>query len=144
LTDITQQTTPFTLTNCSFHELRPVTEPEIPKAVLTTIRFQKWSSRKSVVKFLRTIVTWRGGKIYVHFRIDPLNNAGLSNQEIIVFMPFNAKTIKRPVGRNGKSTATKSSNYRKLMRRLFGIEEYTGAIPSALKDKLFIVNVRTI
>ena len=80
----------------------------------------------------------------MHFRIDPLNNAGLSNQEIIVFMPFNAKTIKRPVGRNGKSTATKSSNYRKLMRRLFGIEEYTGAIPSALNDNLFIVNVRTI
>ena len=144
MTDITQQTTLCTLTNCSFHEVRPVTEPEIPKAVLTTIRFQKWSSRKSVVKFLRTIVTWRGGKIYVHFRIDPLNNAGLGNQEIIVFMPFNAKTIKRPFGRNGNFTATKSSNYRKLMRRLFGIEEYTGAIPSALKDKLFIVNVRSI
>lgn len=86
----------------------------------------------------------KGGKIYMHFRIDPYNNAGLGNQEIIVFMPFNAKTIKRPFGRNGKFTAARRSNYGKLMRRLVGAEESTGATPNALKGKLFIVNVRTV
>ena len=85
-----------------------------------------------------------GGKVYVHFRIDPLNNAGLGNEEIIVFMPFNAKTIIRPFGRNGKFTAARRSNYGKLMRRFFGTEESSGATPNALKDKLFIVNVRTV
>jgi len=85
-----------------------------------------------------------GGKVYMHFRIDPLNNAGLGNQEIIVFMSFNAKTIIRPFGRNGKFTAARRSNYGKLMRRFFGTEESTGATPNALKDKLFIVSVRTV
>ena len=86
----------------------------------------------------------QGGKVYMHFRIDPLNNAGLGDQEIIVFMPFNAKTIKRPYGRNGKFTAARRSNYGKLMRRFFGIGESSGATPNALKDKLFILNVRTV
>ena len=36
----------------------------------------------------------------MHFRIDPLNNAGLGSQKIIVFMSFNASTIRRPFGRN--------------------------------------------
>ena len=85
-----------------------------------------------------------GGKVYMHFRIDPLNNAGLGNQEIIVFMSFNAKTIIRPFGRNGKFTAARRSNYGKLMRRFFGTEESTGATPNALKDKLFVVSVRTV
>ena len=86
----------------------------------------------------------KGGKIYMHFRIDPVNNAGLGNQEIIVFMSFNAKTIKKPYGRNGKFTAARRSNYGKLMRRFFGTEGSTGATPNALKDKLFIVSVRTV
>ena len=30
------------------------------------------------------------------------------------------------------------------MRRFFGTEEFTGATPNALKDKLFIVSVRTV
>ena len=86
----------------------------------------------------------KGGKIYAHFRIDPLNNAGLGNEELIVFMSFNAVTIKRPFGRNGKFTAARRGNYGKLLRRFFGIEESTGATPNALKDKLFIVSVRTV
>ena len=85
-----------------------------------------------------------GGKVYMHFRIDPLNNAGLGNQEIIVFMSFNAKTIIRPFGRNGKFIAARRGKYGKLMRRFFGTEESTGATPNALKDKLFIVSVRTV
>mgnify|MGYP001165054920 FL=1 len=85
-----------------------------------------------------------GGKVYAHFRIDPLNNGGLGNQEIILFISFNAKTIMRPFGRNGKFTAARRSKYGKLMRRLFGGEKSTGATPNALKDKLFIVNVRTV
>ena len=85
-----------------------------------------------------------GGKVYMHFRIDPYNNTGLGNEEIIVFMPFNAKTIIRPFGRDGKFTAARRSNYGKLMRRFFGIEESSGATPNALKDKLFIVYVRTV
>ena len=64
----------------------------------------------------------KGGKIYAHFRIDPLNNAGLGNEEIIVFMSFNAKTIRRPFGRNGKFTAARRGKYGKLMRRFFGTE----------------------
>ena len=86
----------------------------------------------------------KGGKIYAHFRIDPLNNAGLGNEKIVVFMSFNAKTIKKPYGRNGKFTAARRSNYGKLMRRFFGTEESTGATPNALKDKLFVVSVRTV
>ena len=86
----------------------------------------------------------KGGKIYAHFRIDPLNNAGLGNEEIIVFMSFNATTIKRPFGRNGKFTAARRGKYGKLMRRFFGTEESTGSTPNALKDKLFIVSVRTV
>lgn len=85
-----------------------------------------------------------GGKVYMHFRTDPLNNAGLGNQEIIVFMSFNAKTIIRPFGRNGKFIAVRRGKYGKLMRRFFGTEESTGATPNALKDKLFIVSVRTV
>ena len=80
----------------------------------------------------------------MHFRIDPYNNAGLGNQEIIAFMPFNAKTIKRPFGRNGKFTAARRSNYGKLMRRLLGTKTCTRVTPNALRDKLFIVNVRTV
>ena len=86
----------------------------------------------------------KGGKIYAHFRIDPLNNAGLGNEEIILFMSFNAKTIGRPFGRNGKFTAARRGKYGKLMRRFFGTKESTGATPNALKDKLFIVSVRTV
>ena len=86
----------------------------------------------------------KGGKIYAHFRIDPRNNAGLGNEEIIVFMSFNAKTIIRPFGRNGEFTATRRSNYGKLMRRLIGPKKCTLATPTALKDKLFIVKVRTV
>ncbi|MEC8355857.1 MAG: hypothetical protein VXZ91_00380 [Pseudomonadota bacterium] len=86
----------------------------------------------------------KGGKIYAHFSIDPLNNAGLGNEEIIVFMSFNAKTIKRPFGRNGKFTAARRGNYGKLLRRFFGIAGSTGATPNDLKDKLFIVRVRTV
>ena len=85
-----------------------------------------------------------GGKIYMHFRIDPLNNAGLGNEEIIVFMSFNAKTIGRPFGRDGKFTAARRGNYGKLLRRFFGIAGSTGATPNDLKDKLFIVRVRTV
>ena len=84
------------------------------------------------------------GKIYAHFRIDPLNNAGLGNEKIVVFMSFNAKTIKKPYGRNGKFTAARRSNYGKLMRRFFGTEESTGVTPNALKAKLFTVSVRTV
>ena len=72
------------------------------------------------------------------------NNAGLGNQEIIVFMSFNAKTIKKPFGKNGKFTAARRGKYGKLMRRFFGTEESTGSTPNALKDKLFIVSVRTV
>ena len=86
----------------------------------------------------------KGGKIYMHFRIDPVNNAGLGNQEIIVFMSFNAKTIKKPYGKNGKFIAARRGKYGKLMLRFFGTEESTGATPNALKDKLFIVSVRTV
>ena len=61
----------------------------------------------------------KGGKIYMHFRIDPVNNAGLGNQEIIVFMSFNAKTIKKPYGKNGKFIAARRGKYGKLMLRFF-------------------------
>ena len=80
----------------------------------------------------------------MHFRIDPLNNAGLGSQKTIVFMSCNASTIERPFGRNGEFTATKRSNYRKLIRRLIGPEKCTVATPNALKDKLFFMNVRTV
>ena len=105
-------------------------------------------SYETGVRFARKVLGdnsyMEGGKIYMHFRIDPLNNAGLGNQEIIIFMPFNAKTIIRPFGRNGEFTATRRSNYGKLMRRLIGPEKCSIATPNALKDKLFIVNVRTV
>ena len=102
------------------------------------------NGRKIPRKVLGDNSYMEGGKIYMHFRIDPLNNAGLGNQEIIIFMPFNAKTIIRPFGRNGEFTATRRSNYGKLMRRLIGPEKCSIATPNALKDKLFIVNVRTV
>ena len=59
-------------------------------------------------------------------------------------MSFNASIIRRPFGRNGEFTATRRSNYGKLMRRLIGPEKCSIATPNALKDKLFFVNVRTV
>ena len=61
-------------------------------------------------------------KIYAHFRIDPLNNDGLGNEKIIVFMSFNAKTVKRPFGRNGKFTAVRRSNYGKSIADFLGLK----------------------
>lgn len=32
-----------------------------------------------------------GGKIYLHFHVDPYKNAGLSGSKVIIFMPLNAR-----------------------------------------------------
>ena len=86
-----------------------------------------------------------GGKIYLHWHIDPYNNAGLGNDEIIVFMPFNANTLHLPLGDKGRFTAGRRSKYGKLIKKQLGRSKSQGsAYPDVFFNKLFEVNVRTV
>ena len=87
----------------------------------------------------------KGGKIYLHWHIDPYNNAGLGNDEIIVFMPFNANTLHLPLGDKGRFTAGRRSKYGKLIKKQLGRSKSQGrAYPDVFFNKLFEVNVRTV
>jgi hypothetical protein len=85
-----------------------------------------------------------GGKIYLHFQIDPYSNTGSKGQKHIVFMALNARTVKKPIGQKGKFTVSPRSKYGKLVKRLFGSEKATRATPKLFENKLFTVKVRTV
>ena len=86
-----------------------------------------------------------GGKIYLHWRIDPYNNEGLGNEETIVFMPFNAKTVHLPLGDKGLFTASKRSKYGKEIKKQLGRGKSSeSSTPAIFFGKLFEVYVRTV
>ena len=118
----------------------PLIEPGIYEAILVS-----WETSSRFSKKIPGVTTrLRGGKIYLNFQIDPYNNAGSTGQKHIVFMALNARTVKKPIGQNGKFTAGRRSKYGKLVKRLFGSEKATRATPKLFEKKLFHVKVRTV
>ena len=87
----------------------------------------------------------KGGKIYLHWHIDPYNNAGVGKDEVIVFMAFNANTVHLPLGDKGRFTASRRSNYGKLIKKQLGRSQSSkAATPDFFFGKLYEVNVRTV
>ena len=86
-----------------------------------------------------------GGKIYLHFHIDPYNDAGLGVDKVITFMALNAKTVAIPAGRNGKFSVGARSKYAKIFNTLFPAHaKILRRSPRNLMNKLLQVRVRTV
>lgn len=118
----------------------PLIEPGIYEAV-----FVSWEASSRFSKKIPGVTNrLEGGKIYLHFQIDPYNNAGSTSQKHIVFMALNARTVRKPIGQNGKFTAGHRRKYGRLVKRLFGSEKATRATPKLFEKKLFHVKVRTV
>jgi len=118
----------------------PLIEPGIYEAILVS-----WGTSSRFSKKIPGVTNrLEGGKIYLHFQIDPYNNAGSTGHKHIVFMALNARTVKKPIGQNGKFTAGRRSKYGRLVKRLFGLERATRATPKLFEKKLFHVKVRTV
>ena len=102
----------------------------------TSTRFAKKDQEKSFQH--------KNGKIYLWFKVDPYNNAGLGD-ECYLFMALNAKAITLPAGEAGKFKVGARSKYNKMFKRLYGekVAKYSRS-PRTLKNQLFIVRVRTV
>lgn len=85
-----------------------------------------------------------GGKVYLWFDVDPYGNGGLPpGENRLLFLPYNAKAIKKPFGRNGNLQMGKRSKCFKDYQRLIGKAGSTLS-PSAYAGKLWKVRVKTV
>ena len=117
----------------------PLLEPGIYQALYshceTSTRFSKKTEKKDVRE---------GGKLYLWFEIDPYGAAGLSSAEQrLVFLPYNAKEIKKPFGKEGNFVMGRRSKFFKDYQCLFG-EPGKSLTLNDYKNHLFLVRIDTV
>ena len=91
--------------------------------------------------------TLQGGKIYLHFNIDPFRNSDAldPNENIKLFIAYNAASVIAPFGRNGKFRMTRGKDFVKAYERLYGSVKRRGRIsPNTYKGMLLKVHVRDV
>ena len=91
--------------------------------------------------------TLQGGKIYLHFDIDPFRNSDVLNpkENIKLFISYNAASVTVPFGKNGKFRMTRGKNFVKDFERLIGSVKRRGRIsPNTFKGMLLKVHVRDV
>ena len=91
--------------------------------------------------------TLQGGKLYLHFNIDPFRNSGLLDpkENVKLFISYNAASVIVPFGKNGKFRMTRGKHFVKDFERLNGSVKQRGRIsPNTFKGKLLKVHVRDV
>lgn len=91
--------------------------------------------------------TLQGGKIYLHFNIDPFRNSDALDpkENINLFISYNAASVTAPFGKNGKFRMTRGKYFVKDFERLIGSVKRRGRIsPNIYKGMLLKVHVRDV
>lgn len=91
--------------------------------------------------------TLQGGKIYLHFNIDPFRNSDVLDpkENIKLFISYNAASVVAPFGKNGKFRMTRGKYFVKDFERLIGSVKRRGRIsPNIYKGMLLKVHVRDV
>jgi len=91
--------------------------------------------------------TLQGGKIYLHFDIDPFRNSDVLNpkENIKLFISYNAASVTVPFGKNGKFRMTRGKHFVKDFERLNGSVKRRDRIsPNTFKGMLLKVHVRDV
>ena len=91
--------------------------------------------------------TLQGGKIYLHFNIDPFRNNDILDpkENIKLFISYNAASVIAPFGKNGKFRMTRGKYFVKDFERLIGSVKRRGRIsPNIYKGMLLRVHVRDV
>lgn len=91
--------------------------------------------------------TLQGGKIYLHFNIDPFRNSDVLDpkENIKLFISYNAASVTAPFGKNGKFRMTRGKYFVKDFERLIGSVKRRGRIsPNIYKGMLLRVHVRDV
>ncbi|GEM_PF-746079 len=91
--------------------------------------------------------TLQGGKIYLHFNIDPFRNSDVLDpkENIELFISYNAASVTAPFGKNGKFNMTRGKYFVKDFERLIGSVKRRGRIsPNTYKGMLLRVHVRDV
>lgn len=86
----------------------------------------------------------RGGKVYLWFNIDPYKNSALidARDNIKLFVSYNAASITRPFGKNGKFKMTRGKRFVQDYEKFFGSVKRRDRIsPNKYKGKLLKVHV---
>ena len=89
----------------------------------------------------------QGGKIYLHFNIDPFRNSDVLDpkENIKLFIAYNAASVTSPFGKNGKFKMTRGKHFVKDFERLIGSVKRRGRIsPNIYKGMLLKVHVRDV
>ncbi len=85
-----------------------------------------------------------GGKVFCWFELDPYGNSGLPpGEKTMIFLPYNAKAIFKPFGRNGRFQMGKRSNCYKDYKQHIGPPGNSFSL-NAFKGKLWNVVVKTV
>ena len=91
--------------------------------------------------------TLQGGKIYLHFNIDPFRNSDVLDpkEKIELFISYNAASVTVPFGKNGKFKMTRGKHFVKDFERLIGTVKRRFRIsPNNYRGKLLKVHVRDV
>ena len=91
--------------------------------------------------------TLQGGKVYLHFNIDPFRSSAVLDpkENIKLFISYNASSVTVPFGKNGKFRMTRGKHFVNDFERLNGSVKRRDRIsPNTYKGMLLMVHVRDV